>query len=95
MKCYGQVNSGTWCQETYETISKDAGKRTRQLRTAGYQAFSAVLGPQVTPVGTVKMTLVTIRPGGHADTYGLPIEGWANHRWQTQSGRVTGCKEEI
>ena len=37
MRCYGQVNQGLWCQEHYETTSRDAGRRARQLRKAGYR----------------------------------------------------------
>ena len=76
MKCYGQANQGLWCQEWYETASRDAGKRTRQLRKEGFQAFSSSMGNQVTSVGSVKMTLVDIRPGSHMDTTNLPEEEW-------------------
>jgi hypothetical protein len=67
-----QVNNGRWCQETYETASKDAGKRAKQLRLLGYVVSVSALGPQVTPVGVIKLTLVDIQPGRHADTFGLP-----------------------
>ena len=66
------VNSGRWCQESYETASRDAGRRARQLRQAGYLVATQAMGDQVTPVGLIKLTLVDIRPGRHADTYGLP-----------------------
>lgn len=76
MICYLQVNTGHWCQEAYETASRDTGRRVRQLRRAGYNAVSSPMGLQVTRVGTVKLTIVTITPGGHSDTHGLPTENW-------------------
>ena len=72
MKTMSQVNAGTWAQETYETASRDAGRRAKQLRAAGYQVVVSGLGPQVTPLGTIVTTLVDIRPGANADTSGLP-----------------------
>ncbi len=71
-QCMGQVNQGSWCQETYESASRTAGQRAKQLRALGYQVTVASLGPQVTPLGTLKATMVDIRPGAHADTFGLP-----------------------
>lgn len=72
MMCYGQTNSGTRCQEFYETRSRDAGRRARALRRLGYEAHSGSMGMQVTGVGRVRMTLVNILPGTNADTFGLP-----------------------
>ena len=71
--CYGQVNQGRWCQEHYETASISAGRRANQLREAGYEVAVHSLGAQVTSVGRVKMTMVDIRPGRHADTRALPF----------------------
>lgn len=62
MICYGQTATRNSVQEWYETASRDAGKRTRQLKKLGIQAFSSGMGPQVTRAGLVKLTLVTI-PG--------------------------------
>lgn len=70
--CYGQVNGGAWCQEWYETASRDAGRRARQLRAAGYRVTVEAMGEQVTSVGRVKMTVVDIRPGLNDDTTDLP-----------------------
>jgi hypothetical protein len=70
--CYLQVNPGNWCQESYCTLSRDAGRRAKQLRQAGYQVTVCPMGMQVTPVGSVKMTLVDIRPGVNSDTTNLP-----------------------
>lgn len=71
--CCGQVNHGSWCQETYESASRQAGRRARQLRQLGYRVSVSTLGPQVTRYGVVKMTLVDVRPGSaQADTFDLP-----------------------
>lgn len=70
--CYIQINTGRWCQESYETTSRHAAKRAKTLRAAGYRVAVQALGPQVTNVGTVKMTLVDVQPGTNADTFGLP-----------------------
>lgn len=71
--CYGQVNTGNWCQETYESASRDAARRARILRKAGYIVTVIPMGPQVTRVGVVNLTMVDIRPGkGMADTFYLP-----------------------
>ena len=80
MRCYGQINTGEWCQEMYETSTKDAGERARQLRKAGYHVFNSALGPQVTSVGVVTMSMLTIRAGEHVDTCALPTEGWSHRR---------------
>ena len=78
MICYSQVNAGHWCQEHYDSASRDAGRRVRQLRKAGWAARSVPLGVQVTPVGRVRMTMVDIRPTQEReDTFGLPTEQWA------------------
>ncbi len=72
MTCLTQVNNGSWCQESYETASRAVGRRARQLRKAGYRVTVAGMGPQVTQVGVIRLTLVDIRPGAHADTFALP-----------------------
>ena len=72
MLCMLQVNNGRWCQESYETASRDAVKRARLLRQLGYVVSVAPLGPQVTQAGVIKTTLIDIRPGSHLDTLGLP-----------------------
>lgn len=70
--CYGQTNAGSWCQEWYESASRHAAVRARELRRAGYRVLVSSMGTQVTPVGYVKMTMVDIRPGLHEDTQYLP-----------------------
>ena len=66
------TNNGRGCQETYETASKDAGRRAAQLKALGYTVAVGTMGAQVTPLGVVRLTLVDIQPGRHADTFNLP-----------------------
>ena len=81
MACCSQVNQGMWCQETYESSTRDAGRRVRQLKREGFRAFSSPMGSQVTPLGVIKLTMVDVRPGDHADTFGLPTENWERVDW--------------
>ena len=60
MTCYGYTHGGGWVQELYETASKEAGKRARKLRKLGFKVSVGSLGMQVTRVGRVAMTLLTI-----------------------------------
>lgn len=73
---HSQVNQGNWCQETYETASRHARIRAKQLRKAGYKVSTSPMGPQVTKVGTVKLTMVHILPGQNKDTFELPDDNW-------------------
>ena len=72
MICCGQVKTASWCQEWYETASRDARKRAAHLRKCGYAVRVSSMGTQLTSVGDIKMTLVDIRPGANADMVGLP-----------------------
>lgn len=65
--CYGQYHSQGATQEWYETASRDAGRRTRELRKAGFRCVSEGMGSQVTPVGRVAMTLVHVWRDDAAD----------------------------
>jgi len=76
MNCYLQVVGRNWIQEHYETASGDARKRAIQLRKAGFQAKSHGLGPQVTNVGIIKMTMVDIRFNDNQDITNLPTDNW-------------------
>ena len=60
--CYGRTVTHTWAQEWYETASRHAAIRTRTLRRLGWRAVSQAMGSQVTPVGRVRMTLVSAEP---------------------------------
>ena len=73
MKTLVQVNHGSWCQESYETGSGNAGRRARSLRKLGYTVTVSPMGSQVTSHGTAKLTLVDISPGAnHFDTLDIP-----------------------
>lgn len=58
--CYGLVRTRTCQQEWYDTASRDAGRRARVMRKQGFRVFVEGMGGQVTSVGRVKMTLVSI-----------------------------------
>ena len=73
MTCYGIVGDGRWRQEWYETRSRDAGRRTKQLRALGFRVKVGALGCQLTGVGKINISLVDIRPGdGQSDLVGVP-----------------------
>ena len=72
MTCYGRVVGRGWVQEWYESASGDARKRAVTLRRWCYgRAETAVatspMGSQVTPVGVVRMTVVTLYGDDAAD----------------------------
>lgn len=67
------VNNGDWCQESYETSSREAKLRAQQLRALGYTARCFPMGPQVTSYGTMQLTMVDVRPNEvHEDTLDIP-----------------------
>lgn len=70
--CYSQSNQGTWCQEFYNTSTRDARKRAKVLRKEGYKVMVSSMGKQVTPVGKAKITMVTVLPGNNNDTMNIP-----------------------
>ena len=47
-------------QEAYETSSRHAGRRARELRKAGFTVFVEGMGPQVTCDGLINMTLLSV-----------------------------------
>jgi len=59
--CYGQTRGFDWAQENYETASRTAGRRARQLRKVGYHVTVCPMGSQITSVGAVNMTMIDIR----------------------------------
>lgn len=59
--CYGVVRGNDWMQEHYESASGHARRRAAQLRKCGLSVTVSPLGPQVTGVGVIKMTMLTIR----------------------------------
>jgi hypothetical protein len=72
VQCVLQVNTGSWRQESHESASGDARRRASELRKLGYVVTVSPLGPQITPLGSTRTTLVDIRPGSHRETFGLP-----------------------
>ena len=58
--CYGYVKGQGWTQEWYETKSRDAGRRAADLRLLGFRVRVSSMGTQVTKVGLVALTLVTV-----------------------------------
>lgn len=70
--CYSQSNQGKWCQEYYDTFSGDARKRVKILRKEGYEVTADYMGKQITHIGGVKMTRLTILPGTNNDTMSIP-----------------------
>jgi hypothetical protein len=75
--CYLQVRGRNSIQETYETASRHAAKRARQLRKVGYRCVASALGLQVTAVGLIKLTVLTIcidRPEQHDDLPPVRVE---------------------
>jgi hypothetical protein len=62
--CYGRVLTRRSCDEWYETATRDAGKRAKALRKLGFRVFVQGMGSQVTNVGLVNMTLVSIMHDG-------------------------------
>jgi len=70
------INTGSWMQEWHATQDLTAGKRARDLRKLGYIVRVTNMGTQITEVGSLKMTLVDVRPGLHEDTFGIPELTW-------------------
>lgn len=56
---YGVTRTPTVQQEWYATGTGDARRRARQLRALGYRVVTSS-SDQITPVGRVKMTLLTV-----------------------------------
>jgi hypothetical protein len=54
------VRGRDWQQEMYDTGSGIARKRANQLRKAGFKVVTSQLGNQITDLGVVKTTMITI-----------------------------------
>ena len=65
--CYLLVRTRNSQQEHYETAANDARTRARELRKLGFRVSVSPLGPQVTSVGIVRMTLLTIHDPGERE----------------------------
>lgn len=75
------VKGRGWRQESYDSESGDARRRAAQLRRLGYQATASSLGSQVTPLGRMRMSIVTIRPGRTGDEYLENVPEVREVRW--------------
>jgi len=69
---YGGVRTLTWANEWYETATGDARRRAAKLRRLGYRVGVENFGAQVTSVGRVGMTLVSVGPGRNEDLENMP-----------------------
>lgn len=78
MQCLTTITGRGWTQESYESASGNARRRASQLRKLGYQVLVHNLGPQITPVGRIRLSMVDIRSGIHEDTTGIPP---VNSKW--------------
>ena len=79
IKRYGTMNNGSVCQEWYETGEGSARQRSKQLRKLGYRVVSDS-SEQVTPVGRVRMTLLTIFAANNDGTWDIPGDGVTDMR---------------
>ncbi len=57
--CLLQVPFRGHVQESYESASGDARRRSKQLRAAGFKVFTESMGSQVTSLGSMRLTLLT------------------------------------
>ena len=64
------VNNGNWCQVSLPSGEPCIRVITSILRRFGYAVRTSSIGMQVTRVGSIRLTLVDIRPGSNPDTYG-------------------------
>lgn len=64
------VNQGNWCQASVSTGALGIRTATAILRREGYKVTVCSLGSQVTQLGTMKRTIIDVRPGSHEDTFG-------------------------
>jgi hypothetical protein len=58
--CLHRSSGRNWAQESYETSSRGAGRRARELRKLGYRVSVSGMGPQITDMGWITLTLVSI-----------------------------------
>ena len=72
--CYGQTIARHSVQEWYCTKSGDARRRAKVLRKLGMVVHVEGFGEQVTPVGRIRMTLVSIYGRGDDDLPPVRLE---------------------
>jgi len=69
---FSMVNDGRWCQITFDTGNPGIRRATKWLRNNGYIAVTSNMGYQITEMGSLKLTMITIKPGIHSDTFYVP-----------------------
>jgi hypothetical protein len=62
------VNTGKWCQVALPTGESAIRNITSILRRFGFVVKTFNMGQQITSVGSVKLTMIDIRPGSNSDT---------------------------
>lgn len=63
------INNGFWCQATIETGAPGLRTACSVLRRLGYVVRTSSLGRQITSLGSIKATMIDVRPGGQPDTF--------------------------
>lgn len=64
------VNQGMWCQVHIPTDADGIRRAVAILKREGYSVSVYNMGIQVTDVGKIKMTLISISKGTRDDTFG-------------------------
>lgn len=65
--CFCLVRGRNFQQESYESASGDARRRAAKLRKAGFNVSVSSLGSQVTSLGRINLSMVTIINPGDAE----------------------------
>lgn len=88
--CYSRTCGAGWCQEWYESASRDARKRASNLRSLGYRVHVSSMGRQVTPLGSLAMSLVDIRDWPRGEPPPSPrLERMGGKRRSTPFAKLT------
>ena len=64
------VNSGNFCQVSLPSGESCIRTICHILRQFGWQVKTWSMGMQVTRMGTIKLTMIDVRPGKNPDTLG-------------------------
>ena len=64
---FNAVHGRGWIQEWYQTGEAQIKQRATDLRRRGYRVTVSPMGSQATQLGTMKMSLLDIRPGSSGD----------------------------
>lgn len=65
------VNQGNWCQVGVSTGATGVRAATKALRSLGYRVSTSSMGLQVTDVGLLKMTMISVNKGSNEDTFAV------------------------